>query len=221
MQTIPKRFHAVWVGGNPLPGQFRDYQTEWMRLHPGWSLTIWDDAAVRGWIAASDQGLAFPFRNRRIYETLTIGAQKCDLLCVEILYAHGGVYIDCDFEPAKNIEPLLDGVSAFAATEGFGIISGGIMGAVQGHPVFRSLIDGIPASIQNAPPGTWINGITGPNYRTPIFQRFPDVKVFDRELFYPFYMGEKHLAADWKIRFPTAYAAHHWAGSWLSTPEGS
>ena len=44
-------------------------------------------------------------------------AQKADVLRYEVLYAHGGVYLDTDVEYLRNIEPLLAGCDAFIGEE--------------------------------------------------------------------------------------------------------
>lgn len=219
-QLIPKVIHQCWIGPNPIPGQFLDWRARWLQLHPGWELKVWNDAAVNSWIQASDEGVGSPFQHRRIYEQLGVMAQRIDLLAVEIPYAFGGIYIDCDFEPVKNIEPLLDEVQAFAAWETDerpdGIIAGGIMGCVPGNAVFGDIIAGIPGSLR-ANVGVGINGVTGPGYRTPHWLRhYTDVgvKVFSKELFYPWYLGSWRPPGTWYDEFPEAYAAHHWAHSW-------
>ncbi|CAF1355895.1 unnamed protein product [Rotaria sordida] len=56
-----------------------------------------------------------------------------DILRFEILYQYGGIYIDLDFEPLKNLELLLHGVQAFVAYESEYFICNGILGAIPGH----------------------------------------------------------------------------------------
>jgi inositol phosphorylceramide mannosyltransferase catalytic subunit len=214
--SIPKVFHQIWIGPATIPGEFLDFRDQWMKLNPDWAFCVWNDKSIDSWILASDEGNGAPFRNRRIYEQLTVMAQKIDLLAVEIPYAYGGVYLDCDFEPARSLGGILNGVEAFAAWENDYIIAGGFMGCSQGHPVFRDFIDGIPASIKNGV-GVGINGVTGPGFRTPIWQkhmRDERVRVFPPEQFYPWYLGSWRKPGTWHDEFPEAYAAHHWAHSW-------
>jgi len=189
-----------------MPDDYRRWGEEWLSLHPGWRMLTWNDEDVERWIQMSDWGefRGANFQTRRLYEQFTVMAQKVDLLAVEIPYAFGGIYLDSDFEPAKNIEPLLDEVRAFAAREVPHIIAGGIMGCVPGHPAFRDIIAGIPESVRN-----------GVGVGTQHFQRWEgkeDTVIFTSEQMYPFYMGED--GTNWKERFPQAYAAHHWGHSW-------
>ncbi len=52
----------------------------------------------------------------------------------------------------------------------------------------------------------------GPWYFTPIALKH-GIFVFEKELFYPYNSNEKHRKGE---HFPNAYAAHHWAGTWVA-----
>lgn len=192
---IPKVFHRIWISNNPMPAEYVYFGQKWLDLHPGWKMIHWTDWNL------------FEPMNRAQYEAATVPAMKCDILCVEALYNFGGVYLDCDFEPLKNIEPLIENLDAFSATEGGGIISGGIMGSTPGHFAFKSIIEAIPESIRSKP-GVGINGVTGPGFRTAYLG---GIKVFSRDLFYPYGYWEKERRHE---EFPAAYAVHHWGNSW-------
>lgn len=194
---IPKVFHRVWISNNPMPAEMVYFGQKWLDLHPDWKMIHW-----------TDWNLFEPI-NRVQYEQATVPAMKCDILCVEALYHFGGVYLDCDFEPFKNIEPLIQDLDAFSASEDGILISGGIMGSTPHHPAFRALIDAIPNSIRNNP-GVGINGVTGPGFRTPILAQY-GLHTFARDLFYPYGYWEKERRYE---EFPDAYAAHHWFHSW-------
>lgn len=195
---IPKVFHRVWISNNPMPAEMVYFGQTWLNHHPDWKMIHWTDWNL------------FEPTNRVQYEQATIPAMKCDILCVDILYQFGGIYLDCDFECYRNIEPLIEDETAFSASEDGILISGGIMGATQGHPAFKAVVDAIPESIRRGA-GVGINGVTGPGFRTPILAQYGDVKVYPRELFYPYGYWEKHRRGE---SFPEAYAAHHWFHSW-------
>jgi len=211
-QAIPKMFHFIWVGTNPLPMEYQVYINMWVNMYPDWTVTLWRDNNVENFMK-DDLTYGAKMINQEQYRSTSVGAQKCDILRVELLYHFGGVYVDCDFEPKKRIDPLIQGdVRAFAATEGYGIISSGIMGSVPKHQAFKDLIDAIPESMRTRK-GVGINGVTGPGFNTPILQRHKDLVVFPREMFYPYYFTEKERANE---EYPEAYAIHHWGHSWAS-----
>lgn len=202
--SIPRVFHRIWLGGG-MPDEFVTYGESFVRHHPAWEMKLWtEDNLPR-------------LRNQRQFDAAVTPAQKADILRYELLHDFGGVYLDTDFECLKPLDPLLAGVRAFSASEDEQWISIGIMGAVPGHPLFREVIEQLPAALR-ARPAAPINEQTGPLFFTRIAaaRRLKgldeDVVIFPPKLFYPYRIGEERLR---EHGFPHAYAVHHWAGSWL------
>ena len=198
MQLIPRVFHRIWLGRNPLPQQFVEFGDTWARWHPGWEMRLWSDADLP------------PLINWACFEDARTPAQKSDIARYEILYRYGGVYVDTDFECLRSIEPLLGDVRAFSASEHprhIRTVSIGIMGAVPGHGVFGDAIRTIPRRYRNDRPP---NETTGPLLMSEVARRDRDLAVFPRNLFYPLAYDRR------KYVFPrdSAYAVHHWAASW-------
>ncbi|UWZ35604.1 FkbM family methyltransferase [Dactylosporangium roseum] len=199
---IPRVFHRIWFGG-PLPAREQALGETWARHHPGWELRLWREEDVP------------PLVNQAAFDAATTMAQKADIFRYELLLAHGGVYVDTDFECFRDIEPLLGGVDAFCAREDGFRASIGLLGCEPGHPFFAAVVAALADSVAwlpDRPP----NEQTGPELltRTLIEQDAlgrPVPSVFGPELFYPYHWTEPHRAGD---EFPDAYAAHHWAKSW-------
>ena len=196
---IPKIFHRIWIGGNPMPQEFEDYGRTWEDLHPDWEMKTWTDENMPELI------------NQEIYDVSEI-VLKSDLARFEMLYKFGGVYIDTDFECYKNIEPLINDLEVFSAGEREGVIGNAIMGSTPKNPLFKRLINEAPRSIL-------ANADYGPNIKTgPVFMTrtlsLDEIKVFSPLYFYPTKPGESSPpnAGD---KYPEAYANHHWAASWV------
>lgn len=196
---IPKIFHRIWVGNKPMPQEFLEYGETWKKHHSDWEMKLWTDENM------------IPLKNQEGYDKAVQLAQKADIARYEILYHFGGVYLDCDFECVKNIEPLLKGIQAFAASEDGYYISIGIMGCVPKSEIFKFIIDHIEESMleYNEQP---INVQTGPVFVTRLLKGNKDFTVFEKEKFYPYYFTEKYRKGE---TFLEAYAIHHWAASWL------
>lgn len=195
---IPKKFHRIWLGGKPMPDEFIRFRETWIEKHPDWEMKLWTEENM------------IPLQNQREYDNATKLAQKADIARIEIIHKFGGIYIDCDFECLKNIEPLLKGVEAFTVYEEPGIINLAIIGCVPGHPVYKLLIDNLPKSIRenkHLP----INHQTGPHYHSRMLKSRKDITIFPPKLFYPYLYTEMHRK---NKDFPSAYAVHHWEGSW-------
>ena len=60
-------------------------------------------------------------------------AERADILRLELLHRHGGVYLDADFECLQPIDPLLEGVDCFLGLLDSGRVSNAVIGAVPGH----------------------------------------------------------------------------------------
>lgn len=191
--AIPHVIHRVWPGSDAMPEEYRRYGESWARHHPEWEMRLWTDAD------ADELRCAEAMSRARTY------VERSDLIRYEVLRRHGGVYVDTDFECLKPIDPLLEGVTAFAAypRAGTSKIATGVMGCVPGHPAFERAAERVHEAV-----GSVRHGETGPWLMTEIVREFPEVTVFDAELFYPYHWTELHLR---DVEFPDAYGAHHWS----------
>lgn len=197
---VPRVFHQFWFGP-PMPPEYHVYRESWMRRHPDWEWRMW-----------TERNLPEGLRHRALADQTDVPSWKTDILRYEVVSLFGGVYLDTDFECFKPIDRLVAGLPAFAAqqypdAEKPGAVACGFFGATPGHPWMRDLLDGVPAR--------WDPGrcSLGPWYFTDVTRLHPEVVVFPRPLFYPYGSWEKERRAG---PFPGAYAAHHWAGSWVA-----
>ena len=191
--AIPHVIHRVWPGSDAMPEEYRRYGESWARHHPEWEMRLWTDAH------ADELGCADAMARARTY------VERSDLIRYEVLRRHGGVYVDTDFECLKPIDPLLAGVTAFAAypRAGTSKVATGVMGCVPGHPAFERAAERVHEAV-----GLGRHGETGPDLMTEIVRERPDVTVFDAKLFYPYHWTELHLR---DAEFPEAYGVHHWS----------
>jgi mannosyltransferase OCH1-like enzyme len=177
-----------------MPDTFVEYGKTWQDKHPDWKMILWTDENIQ----------EITLQNQDLFNKTDHPVLRADMARFELIYKFGGVYIDCDFECIKNIEPLLGGVEAFSSGEMPGIVSTAIMGCTEGNQVFKMLIDAIPQSVkENA--HLPINYQTGPFFTTKLLKDRDDIVIFGTGLFYPYLP----LGPD-----SPAYAVHHFAGSW-------
>src|SRR6266516_4079263 len=95
MSFIPRLFHWIWFGPQPLPEQHRRWIDGWLALHPGWEHRLWTDANRP------------TFLNEPQFLAADNFAEMADIARYELLYRFGGVYVDTDTECLRSIEPLL------------------------------------------------------------------------------------------------------------------
>ncbi|MDP3066235.1 MAG: glycosyltransferase [Methanobacteriaceae archaeon] len=197
---IEKIFHTIWIGGDLFPEEFRHYRQTWLKHHPDWTMIFWDDENLP----------VNSFFNEKLYNKTKGLSSKADIAQYELLYKYGGVYIDADFECYKNIEPLIQDCNAWGCGEMDSIISTGILGFKKGHPMLRKIMKNFAPHMKKYKHEP-ADVTTGPIFLTETIG-VDAIKMLPREYFYPYSYYEQHKKGN---IFPDAYAAHHWAASWI------
>jgi len=168
-------------------------------LHPDWTLLTHRDPL---------DPTEWPLTAHR-WSACTSGAQLAGLIRLEALWRWGGIYVDSDVEPYRSFEPLLP-LRAFAAWEDAKVVPDAVLGAEPEHPAIRACLE---MALKRIRRGAWESG---PGVTTAILPGRSDVLLFPPGSFYPYHYKAKHLRAeDHAAAQPWAFAAHHWAGSWL------
>jgi inositol phosphorylceramide mannosyltransferase catalytic subunit len=212
--TIPKKIHLIWLG-SPLPQRCRNMISSWEKFHPTWTIKVWTDV----------DAASFPFINRIAFDRAQNYGEKSDIWRYEILYQHGGLYIDTDFECLQPFDELHRSCEFYT---GVGQTLNpdvwiGIIGSVPGHPILKATIDQIKIG-----PGDnnfeRIMNDTGTYLFTKMFLEIAlncpigTVVPFPLTFFYPFPGGERHRRDQSNIKEefvkPESMAIHYFATSW-------
>ena len=198
---IPKVFHYVWLGEDPIPARYEDYRRTWERAHPDWQFRTWGPGDL-DWLT-----------NRWLFDRAPSYAQKADIARYEVVFRFGGVYLDTDMECLKPIDALIDGLSFFAGREINGAIGSAMFGAAPSHPILGEAVRRLPGSCFAF---HRVDEQSGPRLLTevsskPCVESRNDVRIFRPEFFYPYNYDEPFRRNE---SFPTAYAVHHWSHSW-------
>jgi mannosyltransferase OCH1-like enzyme len=132
---IPKKLHLIWVGDEAkLP---RRSIESWKEKHPGWEFRLWGNAELDGisWKARRQIEL---FRASGHWEGIA------DLMRYEILYEHGGVYIDADATCVRPLDDWLLDTPMFAIWENErcapGLVANGFIGSHRHHPALDAIV---------------------------------------------------------------------------------
>lgn len=193
---IPRLIHQIWLGPNPPAEHEADYRASWQRVHPDWQVLLW-----------REDDLPSDCRRPEIYERLRHPAERSDILRLELLWRHGGVYVDTDFEARRPLDELLDGVEFFVGDMKPGRTNNAIIGAAPGYPLLDRALTGLrPVEWFGADPKAG----TGPHYLDALLRPVRgEITVFPQPVFYPANDEER----------ATAYAVHHTSRSWVD-PNG-
>ena len=167
---IPRVFHRIWLGPDPMPEEYVRLGQTWKRNHPDWEHHLW-----------AETNLPTDLERHEVYELLRRPAERADILRLELLHRLGGVYVDADLESLKPIDPLLDSVSCFLGALDSGRVSNAVIGTVPGHPL-------LARAIAELRPRTTFGPVdregTGPLLIERLRHEFPDVTVFEPEVFF-------------------------------------
>ena len=186
---IPRILHQVWVGPDPFPDRFAEYRKTWRTHHPDWELRFW-----------TDENLPPDLRLPASYERLRSPVERCDLLRLELVWRDGGVYVDCDFECRRPLDPLLEGIDFLLGYSKPGRVNHALLGAAPHHPVLdRALGEVRPRDAYG-----YDKDATGPGFFNRVIAEYDDLNILEPELFYPRTPDERRRA----------YAVHHEARSW-------
>jgi len=167
--VIPRVFHRIWLGPEPMPEEYVRLGETWKRNHRDWEHHLW-----------AETNLPTDLRPE-VYELLRRPAERADILRLELLHRLGGVYVDADMESLKPIDPLLDGVACFLGGLDSGRVSNAVIGAVPDHPLLARAIAELRPRATFGPVDR--EG-TGPLLIERLRHEFPDVTVFEPEVFF-------------------------------------
>jgi mannosyltransferase OCH1-like enzyme len=189
MIVVPRILHQIWLGPDPLPTEFAQYRKTWQSHHPEWEMQLWTEANL-------PEGL----RRKEVYETLRVPAVRADILRLEVLYRHGGVYVDTDFECRRSLEPLIDGLDFFSGYLKPGRVNNAFIGSTPGHPLLDVALDTLtPVKFHG-----YDKNAAGPLFLNELVKGHPEITIFAPPLFYPSTPAERE----------SAVAIHHAARSW-------
>jgi mannosyltransferase OCH1-like enzyme len=192
--------HRIWLD-EPVPAQFEAFWTAFRLLHPKWELVTWADSGDLDWMICHAE-----------FDAARTWAGKSDILRYELLYKFGGVYVDTDVEPLRAFDDLLDDERPFIGWEDDNLLCPTVMGTPAKHPAIGVLLEALPRWFHKYR-GAQPNRQTGPYFVTRHLRGRSDVRLLERDAFYPVGWWEKaRLGGPYPQE---SYAVHHWAAGWL------
>ena len=128
---IPKKIHYMWLGGNPLPDKLQKCIDTWEKYCPDYEIIRWDES---NYDVHKNQFVSQAYDNKK-YGFVP------DYARIELLYEHGGIYLDTDIELQRNLDELLY-QEAFCSVEKWQVLNfGGCSGAIKGHKSLEPFLD--------------------------------------------------------------------------------
>lgn len=219
--------HHIWLGDKKIPEPLVKCMRTCYEHHPTWKHMVW-----------TEDNMPSPFVFKNEWNLDNNLARKSDLLRLQVLYNHGGVYLDTDMECIKPIDELLNGYrfvmcsecgnpfyeknceeshlnNAMIASTKNNLIVGNIM--LEFKRRYRNV------DIKEKEPLEYVAHLSGPDVFNHFRQKLDtlkQVKIYPSEYFYPIHYSNKKKMKYWNI--PTnpltleenTYMIHHFAASW-------
>lgn len=128
---IPKVIHYCWFGNGDIPEKDRKCIESWRRICPDYKIVRWDENNY------DIKKNAYMFE---AYQAKKWGFVP-DFARLDIIYQHGGIYLDTDVELLKRPDEMLNNEAYFGFEEGAFINPGSGFGAIKGHKGIKALMD--------------------------------------------------------------------------------
>lgn len=128
---IPKVISYCWFGDNPLPERAKKCIESWKKFCPDYEIIQWNeenyDVNKIPYIRDANKEKKWAFVS--------------DYARLDIIYEHGGIYLDTDVELVRSLDALLD-CSAFLSIdkEDFSVNTGLGFGAEARNPLIKKLL---------------------------------------------------------------------------------
>lgn len=217
--SIPKKIHYCWFGGGEKSELIKKCIESWKQYAPECEIIEWNETNYD------------VSKNTYMYEAYKAKRWGFvpDYARLDIIYQHGGIYLDTDVELIKPIGDLLngDGFCGFEQADKnaeFSVNTGSGFGAKINDPVIfamREIYNGLSFynedGTQNLQPSPYYNtkvlqehGLKCDNS----LQKIGEITVYPYEYFCP---------VNWKTHecktTTNTYSIHHFDASWLSKQE--
>lgn len=210
-QMIPKKIHYCWFGKKLFPDKYKKCIESWKKFCPDYEIIEWNE---------SNYDIS---KNKYMYDAYkhNVWGFVPDYARLDIVYNHGGIYLDTDVELVKKIDDLLY-QKGFAGFEDEKNVAFGLgFGAVKELPILKVLME-YYEEISFVKENGELNLIPSPAYITFVlsqhgligngeYQRIEDMTVYPAKV-----LSGKCMYTMRTVIKPWTYAIHHYDGSWAT-----
>lgn len=192
---IPRIIHQIWIG-KAIPPIVKLYMKTFKNQR-GFEYKLWSNKDL----TENNFPITYRYIKKILSKKKVVYAMIADLMRLEILYHHGGVYVDTTMERLKSIEKILKTKSQFIMSneEPCGLkcrgennklfISNSFIASIPEYKVLKRLLseEYLKSIDFNLP----ANLATGPYYVRTGIKRHTDVKILPTKYIYPFDFEEQ------------------------------
>lgn len=208
---LPKVIHYIWLGGNPMPKILQKCIRSWKKYCPDYEIKRWDESNLD----LNKYQFAKDAYNSKKW------AFASDVFRFDILFEHGGIYLDTDVELIKPIDDLLK-YKFFSGFENETYVAPGlILGCEKGSKIAKDILNiykNIKFDVDNCGDQTVCVLTTKYLVSEMGLKQTGKTQLFDDEIaiFAPDYFCPKGVADQTKIvKTENTCSIHHYAASWV------
>lgn len=180
---IPPIAHFVWVG-SALPQLAQDNIAAFKQHHPEWSVRVWHGIPECLPLDLRDAVLDAPKL-----------AMRSDVIRLWLIYRYGGLYLDTDVCPVRNMDELRY-YQHFVSWEWNGRVNNAIIGSQANHEVVRKLLDRVKLIHRKGPPNYILT--YGPDLLTNFYYESYSLNPLPLHYFY-IDLNQGHPSPWWKL----------------------
>lgn len=212
---IPKVIHYCWFGRTPIPEKYKIWMGSWKKYCPDYDIIEWNEDNYN---ITKNQYMF------QAYESKKWGFVS-DYARLDIVYTHGGIYLDTDVELIMNLDDLLyqRGFAGFECNKN--VNSGLGFGAVAGNELIKGMRDSYDKLSFLDQDGnmdlTPCPVIQTEYLLTQGLQQNGEYQILKKELtIYPekMFNGKGGNSRHIKLK-PYTRSIHHFEGSWMNDSE--
>ena len=206
---IPKKIHYFWFGKGKIPELHQRCIDSWYKMCPDYEIIRWDE---------SNYDITKNRYMEQAYEAGKWGFVP-DYARLDVIYEHGGIYLDTDVEVIRPFDELLH-LNGFAGFESKHLVALGLgFGARPKHPCLKKLMDDYENRSFIKVDGAF-DLTPSPILQTNVlkqmgvalnnkFQVIEDLAILPTECLAPDNNMIPHITEN-------TFSIHHFAGSWTS-----
>lgn len=206
---IPKVIHYCWFGGKSLPEKNRSYVEHWKQLCPDYKIIEWNES---NYDISKCLYMEQAWKNK--YWSFV-----SDYARLDIIYEHGGIYMDTDVEMLKNLNNLLYQEAYMGFEQNLYVNTGLGFGAREKHPMIKEMRDEYNERFFLDEDGMF-NLTACPHYQTNYLKRhglvtngqhqqIGGMTIYPASVLCSFCYQSKR-----EVRTPYSYTIHHYDASW-------
>lgn len=218
---IPKIIHWCWLSDDPIPANLQKCMDSWKVYLSDYEFVHWDfNRFPRGTSQWVDEAF-----DHKMY------AFAADYIRLYALYNYGGIYLDMDVEVLKPFDPLLAQNTLLCWQNEMPGIEAAVLGVEKNSPWIKACLDRYEGRSFIKPSGDFDTRVlpiiierclkkkgflleSVDNVEFLGNSRTQTIKVLPYRFFSPksYKSGKICVSED-------TYTIHHFAGSWITTPE--